>query len=257
MRTRREQEDIFGRRATPTAAPWAPLTLRRGLEYSRNLVTAHLLDGGIESRSCQEPRRRLRDCDRDENLRPLPSLLSVRAGRATGANDQSCRLLCCDRPGGRSAAASWHRLDRGKRAHDLPISEESGSRHGRRRRSRVVLSTQDHPAGRRRTRHRACDRVRFRPMWPAKRAQPKTRSMAGSSDSPTMSPWRSGLAMTTPIASAVRSARARPEQCRAADFRTDHRGGLGAQDCPQGAAQRPIARGTEQLVDAAIDYQQR
>jgi penicillin-binding protein 1A len=47
------------RRGTPQAYFWTPrnadhgslgtLTLRRGLEYSRNLVTAHLLDGGIET----------------------------------------------------------------------------------------------------------------------------------------------------------------------------------------------------------------
>jgi membrane carboxypeptidase/penicillin-binding protein len=47
------------RRDTPQEYFWTPrnadhgslgtLTLRRGLEYSRNLVTAHLLDGGIES----------------------------------------------------------------------------------------------------------------------------------------------------------------------------------------------------------------
>ena len=47
------------RRGTPQKYFWTPrnadhgslgaLTLRRGLEYSRNLVTAHLLDGGIET----------------------------------------------------------------------------------------------------------------------------------------------------------------------------------------------------------------
>jgi penicillin-binding protein 1A len=47
------------RRGTPQEYFWTPrnadhgslgtLTLRRGLEYSRNLVTAHLLDGGIET----------------------------------------------------------------------------------------------------------------------------------------------------------------------------------------------------------------
>jgi membrane carboxypeptidase/penicillin-binding protein len=51
------------RRGTPQEYFWTPrnadhgslgtLTLRRGLEYSRNLVTAHLLDGGIETEAAK------------------------------------------------------------------------------------------------------------------------------------------------------------------------------------------------------------
>ena len=68
-------------------------TMRRGLENSVNIVTAHLLDGGIESRPGKEPRRHLRDRGGGEDLRRLRPLLSVRARRAAGAHDRSRRLL--------------------------------------------------------------------------------------------------------------------------------------------------------------------
>ena len=111
-------------------------TLRRGLEYSRNLITAHLLDGGIETDPAKSLER-LRDCDLNENLRPLLSLLSIRARRAAGANDQSCRLLRRDRRGRRSTTTSRDRLDRGRRPNDLSISRSSGISRGRRGRSRL------------------------------------------------------------------------------------------------------------------------
>jgi membrane carboxypeptidase/penicillin-binding protein len=58
------------------------LTLRQALENSRNLATAHLLEGGIEAKPQQS-------LDRLCEL-----VLSVRARRRAGAADRPCRLLC-------------------------------------------------------------------------------------------------------------------------------------------------------------------
>ena len=84
-------------------------TLRRGLENSINLVTAHLLDGGIEADPEKSLDEHLRARRGGADLRRMRPLLSVRARRAAGAHDRSRRLLCRRRQRRRAAAPHAHR----------------------------------------------------------------------------------------------------------------------------------------------------
>ena len=135
-------------------------TLRRGLENSVNVVTAHLLDGGIDD----NPEKSLDDiCATavaakiySDCVRYYPFILGAQPVR----DDRSCRVLCGNRQRRRSAATARHRFHRTRRPHDLSISGRAAAAN-RRRRSGGVLSAQEHFAGRRGARHRAGDRCAF------------------------------------------------------------------------------------------------
>ncbi len=108
MRT--DGRDVISRMYDGNARPedyWSPrnadynqggvFTMRRGLENSVNVVTAHILDGGIDP----DPAKSLDSvCATavaakiyNECVRYLP----VRARRPTGADDRSGAVLCCGR----------------------------------------------------------------------------------------------------------------------------------------------------------------
>ena len=132
-------------------------TMRRGLENSINVVTAHLLDGGIDA----NPEKSLDDvCATavaakiySECVRYYPFVLGAQPVR----DDRSRRFLCRRRQRRRAAATARHRFHRGERPHHLSISEHAAAADRRRRPGRV-LSAQDHVAGRGGARHRARDR---------------------------------------------------------------------------------------------------
>ena len=90
----RRARRTIGRRATADNGSGGIYTLRRGLENSVNIVTAHLLDGGIDA----DPETSLDDVCATAVAAKIYSrlhpLLSVRARRAAGADDRSRRLLC-------------------------------------------------------------------------------------------------------------------------------------------------------------------
>ena len=91
------------------------MTLRRALENSRNLATAHLLAGGIDIDAGAQPRPHLRAGAGSPDLPRMRALLSVRAGRPAGAADRSRRLLRRDRQRGRAPDAACDRIDRAGR----------------------------------------------------------------------------------------------------------------------------------------------
>ena len=91
------------------------MTLRRALENSRNLATAHLLEGGIDKTPRGEPRPPLQAGAGGADLSRVPALLSVRAGRPAGAADRSCGLLRGDRQRRPTADAVRDRCDRARR----------------------------------------------------------------------------------------------------------------------------------------------
>ena len=186
-------------------------TMRRGLENSVNVVTAHLLDGGISA----DPEKSLDEVCATavggENLQQLHSLLSVRARRATRADDRSCRLLCRGRQRRRAAAAARDRV-RSRRTdrqclstltHRYPLSRRLTACPSISSRRYCRVSSRAAPPAR---------LVRCRLMSPARPEPPKMRSTAGSSASPTMSPSPYGSATTMATASAGRLARVQPGQ---------------------------------------------
>ena len=134
-------------------------TLRRGLENSKNLVTAHLLDGGIDG----DPSRSLSQvCDLTidaQSLSRVRRLLSVRARRSAGAAHRHGRLLCRNRNRRSPSDALQHRVDRSGRPHRL--QSQAGAEVARGRRPSVLLPTPHHAAGRSGARHRAGDRPVF------------------------------------------------------------------------------------------------
>ncbi len=80
-----------------------PTTLRRGLEFSKNLVTARLLQGGIAPKAPASLEAGLRHRPRGADLRRVRALLSVRARRTAGADARPRGLL---RGGGQRGRAS-------------------------------------------------------------------------------------------------------------------------------------------------------
>ena len=96
-----------------------PVTLRRALENSKNLVTARLLDGAISSDPEQSLKRICELGPRSAALPRMRAALSLRARRSARAAHRSRGLLRRHRQRGRAADASRHRGRRGGRAHRL------------------------------------------------------------------------------------------------------------------------------------------
>ena len=133
-------------------------TMRRGLENSVNVVTAHLLDGGISA----DPEKSLdqvcatavaakiyADC-----VRYYPFVLGAQPVRMIDL----AAVLCRGRQRGRAAEAACHRIRSKPDGQTVfQVSEHAAAFH-RRRRPHLVLSAQDHAAGRGGARHRARDR---------------------------------------------------------------------------------------------------
>ena len=151
----REQDYWTPRNADGSAG--GALTLRRGLENSVNMVTAHLLDGGISvdpEKSLDEvcatavAAKIYTDC-----VRYYPFVLGA----------QPVRMI--DLAGFYAAVANEGALpqphaiefDRNGRPYGFSVSEYAAAVY-RRSRSGRLLSAQDHPAGSRGARHSACDR---------------------------------------------------------------------------------------------------
>ena len=132
----------------------------------------------------------------------MRAVLSVRARRPAGAADRSRGVLCRDRQRRRAADAACDRIHRARRTRRSTADEQTLT-HDQLRRSRRVLSAQDHAAGRGGARHRRARSRAFRPMSAARPAPATTRTTPGSSASPTTSRSRSGSATTTPRASAT------------------------------------------------------
>ena len=100
-------------------------------------------------------------------------------------------------------------FDRAQRPDRLSPRSQVSDR-DRFRRPRVVLSAQDHDAGRAEPGHRALDRVARALRGGQDRHVRRRRTTPGSSASPTTSRSRSGSATTMPAASGARSAAAPP-----------------------------------------------
>ena len=159
------------RRTTRQEYSWTPrnadrrslgtLTLRRGLEYSRNLVTAHLLDGGIET----DPAKSLDDvCATAAAMKIYAHCLHyypfVLGAQPVQMINLAGFYAAIAQEGVRPQPHGIDSIEANGRT-DLSISRRSDFSFGRRGRSRFVLSTQDHAPRRRRARHRACDRFAF------------------------------------------------------------------------------------------------
>ncbi len=218
------------------------LTLRRGLENSVNMVTAHLLDGGISV----DPEKSLDEVCATamaakiytECVRYYPFVLGA----------QPVRMI--DLAGFYAAVANEGALpqphaiefDRDGRPHGVSVSEYAAAVHRRRRPCRL-LSAQDHVAGCRGARHRACDRrpvaVRRRQdRHDRGRGRRMVRRLYQRRDHRRVGrlrQWR----RQAPFAGRQRDRSA----CRTADLRADPSGHLGPRHRAESAAQRAIPGG--------------
>ena len=190
-----------GRRRTTTARAAGSITLRRALENSKNLVTARLLDGGID----KDPTKSLEQiCDLaleakiyPECMKNYPFVLGAQALRMIDL----ARLLRRDR----QRRPARHRPtpstpSRRTASRSTGTTPAPPVMHGRRR-PRGVLSASHHPRRRGDARHRRLDEAPDAASSAARPAPPTTKTTPGSSASPATSPSRSGSATTTPAAS--------------------------------------------------------
>ena len=132
-------------------------TLRRGLESSRNVVTAHLLDGGIDA----DPEKSLDQvCATAVAAKIYPSCIRyypfVLGAQPVRMIDLAAFYAAVANEG---ALPRPHAIefDRGGWPGGLSVPKHAATVH-RRARPRQLLSAQDHVAGRRGARHRAGDR---------------------------------------------------------------------------------------------------
>ena len=144
-----------------TAISAGSMTLRRALEQSKNLVTARLLDGGID----KDPTKSLEQiCELaleariyPECMKNYPFVLGAQALRmidlagfyAAIANEGAARHALC------------HRRDRTERPAGLSARRRHAGDHGRRR-PRRVLSASHHPRRRGDARHGGLDEAPHR-----------------------------------------------------------------------------------------------
>jgi penicillin-binding protein 1A len=184
------------------------ITLRRALENSRNLATAHLLDGGIAdtpeaslNRFCAlaAEAQIYRECEKfypvvlgAQPVRPIDLAAFYAAIANEGAHPSPHTIDAIEHNGLVIIAASRRRRRASPRSTASPsISSSPCCRACWRAapRARSVIS---------------------RLTSPARPAPRRTRTMPGSSASPTTSPWQCGSATTTLTASAARWAAAPP-----------------------------------------------
>jgi penicillin-binding protein 1A len=165
------------------------LTLRQAIENSRNLATVRLLDGGIEkkpeaslNRLCElaTEAQIYREC-----LGYYPFVLGAQPVRPV---DLAAFYAAIANEGLRG-------IDRTQRRSGF--SSRAIIRHDKFRRSRRLLSAQDHAPRRPGARHRAVDCEPFAVCRGARPAPPMRRMTPGSSVSPTTLRSRSGSATTT------------------------------------------------------------
>ena len=217
-------------------------TMRRGLENSVNVVTAHLLDGGISA----DPEKSLdevcatavaakiyTDC-----VRYYPFVLGAQPVRMI---DLAAFYAAVANEG---ALPKPHAIefDRGGRPHGVSISERAAALY-RSRRPHLLLSAQDHAAGRGRARHRACDRraVALRRRQDRNDRRRRRRMVRRLHQRHhhrrlgRLRQWR----WQAPVA------RHHCDRCArgVADFRADPAGHLGARHRAQSAAERAVAGG--------------
>ena len=146
-----------GRRRTTTAQAAGTITLRRALENSKNLVTARLLDGGID----KDPTKSLEQiCDLalqakiyPECMKNYPFVLGAQALRMIDL----AGVLRRDRQRRPARHALRHRLDRAERPAGLSPSDAGAPVMLARRRPRRVLPAAHHPRRRGDARHRSLD----------------------------------------------------------------------------------------------------
>ena len=131
-------------------------TLRRGLENSKNLVTANLLDGGID-RDPSQSLARVCELALDAKIYSqcvsyYPFVLGAQPARLI----DMAAALCRHRHRGPAAVALRHRIDRAGRAYGL--YPQARIQLARRRRPARVLPAAHHAAGRGGARHGASNR---------------------------------------------------------------------------------------------------
>ena len=192
---------ITGRRRTTTARAAGTMTLRRALENSKNLVTARLLDGGID----KDPTKSLElICDLALEAKIYPECMKnypfVLGAQALRMIDLAAFYAAIANEGARVTPYAIDSIEQ----NGQPVYRHQRRRAGDagRRRPRRVLPAAHHARRRGGARHRGLDEAPDRITSAARPAPPTTRTTPGSSASPATSPSRSGSATTTPAASA-------------------------------------------------------
>ncbi len=217
-------------------------TLRRGLENSVNIVTAHLLDGGIEG----DPEKSLDEvCATAVAAKIYPSCIRyypfVLGAQPVRMIDLAAFYAAVANEGARPQPHGIE-LHRAGRADHLRISEDAAT-DDRCSRPRLVLPAQDHSAGRGSARHRA----RHRRAVALCGGQDRDHRGCGRRLVHRLYQRRYHRSVgrlrqrrrQAPFARQQRNWR----QGRAADFRADSSGGVVRAYRAEGAAQRTVGRG--------------
>ena len=213
-----------GRRRTTTARAAGTMTLRRALEQSKNLVTARLLDGGID----KDPTKSLEQiCELALEAKIYPECMKnypfVLGAQALRMIDLAGFYAAIANEGQRVTPYTIDTIEKNGQAvyrHDAgtPVIMAGGDR-------AAFYPASHHPRRRGDARHGGLDEAPDAASSAARPAPPTTRTTPGSSASPATSPSRSGSATTTPAASDAGPRRHRRPD-RGADRRADHPGGL-------------------------------
>ena len=181
-----------------TAAMSGTMTMRRALEQSKNLVTARLLDGGI---------------DRDAEAKASTRSARLAVEGAASIRNASATIRSCSAPSrcGRSTLPAFYAAIANEGRRPTPHVIEQITQDGRdvykadewlkqlaRRRSGGGVPASHHPAGRGGARHRGAAQRAVQLRRRQDRHQRRVQRLPGSSASAATSRSRSGSATTTP-----------------------------------------------------------